>query len=59
MKLEVDRPVQVISIARVPGMDSIIPRNGHAVTIGAGVTAAALSRNELLLDSSLLWPWRR
>ncbi len=50
MKLKVDRPVQVISIARVPGMDSIIPRNGHAVTIGAGVSAATLSRNELLLD---------
>jgi CO/xanthine dehydrogenase FAD-binding subunit len=50
MKLKVDRPVQVISIARVPGMDSIIPRNGHAVTIGAGASAATLSRNELLLD---------
>ncbi len=50
MKLEVDRPLHVISIARVPGMNSITPRNGHSVTIGAGVTAAALSRNELLLD---------
>jgi CO/xanthine dehydrogenase FAD-binding subunit len=50
MKLKIDRPVHVISIARVPGMDSIIPRDGHGVTIGAGVSAAALSRNELLLD---------
>ncbi len=50
MKLKIDRPVHVLSIARVPGMDSIIPRDGHAVTIGAGVTASALSRNELLLD---------
>lgn len=50
MKMKVDQPSHVISIARVPGMDSIIPRNGHAVTIGAGVTATALSRNEILLD---------
>jgi len=50
MKLKVDRPTHVISLARIPGMDSIIPRNGHSVTIGAGVTAAALSRSELLLD---------
>ncbi len=50
MKLHVERASHVISIARIPGMDSIIPRNGHAITVGAGVTAAALSRNELLLD---------
>lgn len=50
MKLHVDRTSHVISIARIPGMNSIIARNGHAVTVGAGVTAAALSQNELLLD---------
>jgi CO/xanthine dehydrogenase FAD-binding subunit len=50
MKQKIDRPSHVISIARVPGLDEVIPRNGHAVTIGAGVTAAALSQNELLGD---------
>jgi carbon-monoxide dehydrogenase medium subunit len=50
MKRKVDKPSHVISVARVPGMDQIIPRNGHAVTIGAGVTAAELARNELLMD---------
>ncbi len=50
MKLKVDRPAHVISVARVPGLDRIIPRNGHAVTIGAAVSAAALARHELLRD---------
>ncbi|MEW6532453.1 MAG: xanthine dehydrogenase family protein subunit M [Thermodesulfobacteriota bacterium] len=50
MKRKVDKPSHVISVARVPGMDQIIPRNGHAVTIGAGVTAAELARSELLMD---------
>ncbi|MEW6350320.1 MAG: xanthine dehydrogenase family protein subunit M [Thermodesulfobacteriota bacterium] len=50
MKQKIDRPKQVISIARVPGLDEIIPRNGHAVTVGSAVTAAALSRHELILD---------
>ncbi len=50
MKLKIDKPVHVISIARVPGMDAVIPRNGHAVTIGAAATAADLSRHELLME---------
>jgi carbon-monoxide dehydrogenase medium subunit len=50
MKRKVEKPSHVISVARVPDMDRIIPRNGHAVTIGAGVTAAELARNELLMD---------
>jgi aerobic carbon-monoxide dehydrogenase medium subunit len=50
MKLKIDKPVHVISIARVPGMDAVIPRNGHAVTIGAAATAADLSRHELLTE---------
>ncbi|MGB6063567.1 MAG: xanthine dehydrogenase family protein subunit M [Desulfomonilaceae bacterium] len=50
MKLKIDKPVHVISIARVPGMDAIIPRNSHGVTIGAAVTAASLSRHELMAD---------
>lgn len=50
MKLKIDKPSHVISIARVPGLDQIIPRNGHGVTVGAGVTAAQLSRHELLGD---------
>jgi carbon-monoxide dehydrogenase medium subunit len=48
MKMKIDKPSDVISIARVPGLGEIIPRNGHAVTIGAAVTAAALSRHELI-----------
>jgi carbon-monoxide dehydrogenase medium subunit len=50
MKLKVDKPKHLISISRVPGMDSIIPRNGHSVTVGGGVSAAGLSRNELMQD---------
>jgi len=50
MKRKLEKPSHVISVARVPGMDQIIPRNGHAVTIGAGVTAAELARNELVMD---------
>jgi carbon-monoxide dehydrogenase medium subunit len=50
MKQKIDRPSHVISVARIPGLEEIIPRNGHGVTVGAGVTAAALSRNELLMD---------
>ena len=50
MKQKVDRPSHVISVARVPGLEEIIPRNGHGVTVGAGMTAAALSRSELLMD---------
>jgi CO/xanthine dehydrogenase FAD-binding subunit len=50
MKLKVDMPRHVISLARVPGLDQIVPRNGHAVSIGPGVSAATLSRNELLMD---------
>jgi CO/xanthine dehydrogenase FAD-binding subunit len=50
MKLKIDKPTHVISVARVPGLDSIIPRNSHGVTVGAGVSAAALSRHELLMD---------
>jgi len=50
MKLKVDTPHHVISIARVPGFDAVIPRNGHGVTVGSAVTAATLSRHELLMD---------
>ena len=50
MKQKVDTPAHVISIARVPGFAAIIPRNGHGVTVGSAVTAAALSTHELLLD---------
>jgi carbon-monoxide dehydrogenase medium subunit len=50
MKLKVDKPLHVISISRAPGLNEIIPRNGHGVTIGAASTAALLSTNELLLD---------
>jgi CO/xanthine dehydrogenase FAD-binding subunit len=50
MKLKIDKPVHIISIARVPGMDAIIPRDSHAVTVGAAATAADLSRHELLRE---------
>ncbi len=50
MKLKIDKPTKVISIARVPGMDAIIPRNGHAVTVGAAATAAQLSCHELIRE---------
>jgi CO/xanthine dehydrogenase FAD-binding subunit len=50
MKLKVDRPSHVISLARVPGLSEIIPRNKHSVTVGAGVSAATLSRHELIRD---------
>jgi CO/xanthine dehydrogenase FAD-binding subunit len=50
MKLKVDRPSHVISLARVPGLSEVIPRDKHGVTVGAGVTAATLSRHELIRD---------
>ncbi|MFH1115304.1 MAG: xanthine dehydrogenase family protein subunit M [Pseudomonadota bacterium] len=53
MKQKVDKPSHVISIARVPGLDAIIPRNSHGVTIGGAVSAAAISRHELLNDRFL------
>jgi len=50
MKLKVDKPTHLISIARIPGLDQIVPRDRHGVTVGGGVTAAALSRHELIVD---------
>ncbi|MBI4965816.1 MAG: xanthine dehydrogenase family protein subunit M [Desulfomonile tiedjei] len=50
MKLKVDKPTHLISIARVPGLDQIIPRDRHGITVGGGVTATALSRHELVMD---------
>jgi carbon-monoxide dehydrogenase medium subunit len=50
MKLKVDKPLHVISISRVPGLNEVTPRNGHGVSVSAGVTAADLSMHELLLE---------
>ncbi|MDQ1240228.1 MAG: aerobic carbon-monoxide dehydrogenase medium subunit [Thermodesulfobacteriota bacterium] len=50
MKQKIDKPAHVISIARVPGMDTIVPRNGHAVTVGAAVTARQLADHEFIHD---------
>jgi len=50
MKLKVEKPTQLISLRKVPGFDAIIRRDNHGVTIGAVVTAADLSKNELILD---------
>lgn len=50
MKLKVEKPSQLISLRKIPGFDSIIRRENHGVTIGPAVTAAELSRSELILD---------
>jgi carbon-monoxide dehydrogenase medium subunit len=50
MKQKIEKPKHVISVARIPGLNEIVPRNGHAITVGAGATAAALSRHELVRD---------
>ncbi|MCA1960514.1 MAG: xanthine dehydrogenase family protein subunit M [Desulfomonile sp.] len=50
MKQKIDRPAHVISLARIPGLKEITPRNGHGITVGAGASAATLSRHELLWD---------
>ncbi|MBI5571506.1 MAG: xanthine dehydrogenase family protein subunit M [Desulfomonile tiedjei] len=50
MKQKIDKPSHVISIARVPGLDAITPRDRHGVTVGSGVTAADLARHELIRD---------
>jgi len=50
MKQKIDRPAHVISLARIPGLKEVTPRNGHGISVGAGASAAALSRHELLWD---------
>ena len=50
MKLKVEKPSQLISLRKIPGFDAIIRRENHGVTIGPAVTAAELSKNELILD---------
>jgi CO/xanthine dehydrogenase FAD-binding subunit len=50
MKQKIDKPKQVISVARVPGLGEIIPRYGHGITVGSAVTAGTLSRHELIMD---------
>lgn len=50
MKLSIDKPKHIISLACVPGLDAIIPRDSHAVTVGAGVTASAIAKHELIRD---------
>jgi aerobic carbon-monoxide dehydrogenase medium subunit len=50
MKQKIDKPSHIISIARVPGLDAVVPRNSHGVTVGPAASAAALSRHELLQD---------
>lgn len=50
MKLKVEKPSQLISLRKVPGLNAIIPRDNHGVTIGPAVTAADLSTNELICD---------
>jgi carbon-monoxide dehydrogenase medium subunit len=50
MKQKIEKPKHVISVARIPGLNEIVPRNGHAIMVGAGATAAALSRHELVRD---------
>ncbi len=50
MKLNVDRPSHVISLEKVPGLNSVTSRNSHGVTIGSTVTACALAENELIRE---------
>jgi CO/xanthine dehydrogenase FAD-binding subunit len=50
MKQNIDQPTHVISIARIPGLASIIPRNGHGVAVGAAVSATELAKHELIRD---------
>jgi CO/xanthine dehydrogenase FAD-binding subunit len=50
MKLKVEKPSHLISLRKIPGLDAIIPRENHGVTIGPFVTAADLSKNELISD---------
>jgi aerobic carbon-monoxide dehydrogenase medium subunit len=50
MKLKVEKPSHLISLRRIPGLDTIIPRENHGVTVGPFVTAADLSKNELISD---------
>ncbi|MGC8602197.1 MAG: FAD binding domain-containing protein [Desulfomonilaceae bacterium] len=50
MKLKVEKPSQLVSLRKIPGFDLIIQREKHGVTIGSAVTAAQLSKSELLLD---------
>ncbi|MDD3473777.1 MAG: xanthine dehydrogenase family protein subunit M [Syntrophaceae bacterium] len=50
MKLKIDKPSHLISLQKIPGIDVIIQRENHGVTIGAAVTAAELSTNELILE---------
>jgi len=50
MKLKVEKPSHLISLRKIPRLDAIIPRENHGVTIGPFVTAADLSKNELISD---------
>ncbi|MFA6221099.1 MAG: xanthine dehydrogenase family protein subunit M [Desulfomonilaceae bacterium] len=50
MKLKVEKPSHLISLRKIPGLDTIIPRENHGVTVGPFVTAADLSKNELISD---------
>ncbi len=50
MKLKVDKPSHLISLARIPGLADIVPRDKHGVTVGAGVSAAKLACHELIRD---------
>ncbi len=50
MKLKVDKPGHLVSLRKIPGIDVIIQRENHGVSIGAAVTASELSTNELILE---------
>jgi CO/xanthine dehydrogenase FAD-binding subunit len=50
MKLKVEKPSHLISLRKIPGLDAIIQRENHGVTVGPFVTAADLSKNELISD---------
>ena len=50
MKLKIEKPSHLISLRKVPGLNQVIKRETHGVSIGPAVTAADLARNEFIRD---------
>ncbi|MFH0959704.1 MAG: xanthine dehydrogenase family protein subunit M [Pseudomonadota bacterium] len=53
MKLKVAKPGHLISLRKVPGLNQVVKREALGISIGPAVTAADLSRNELIQDKFL------
>lgn len=50
MKLKIEKPSHLISLRKVPGLNEVIRRENHGISVGPAVTAADLSRNEFIRD---------